>query len=207
MAQKWSYPPARRADVADDYHGIKVPDPYRCLVAGYLKDAHIVLRVLSLDGDFLREIELPGPGMAYISGKREEPEMFYTYESFTHPPTHFRYDVESAATSVFRKPEVDFDSSSYESKQVFFQSRDGTRIPMFITHRKGLKPDGSNPTLLYGYGGFNVSMTPGFSVTNTVWFENGGGKPLSKEIEESADFYAFLFRIFGIEPRADAAKS
>src|SRR6059058_1323070 len=100
--------------------------------------------------------------------------MFYAFTSFLYPTTIFRYDFASGATSVFKAPQIDFDPSGYETKQVFYTSKDGTRVPMFITHRKGLKLDGANPTYLYGYGGFNISLTPSFSVATLVWLEMGG---------------------------------
>ncbi len=100
--------------------------------------------------------------------------MFYGFTSFLYPTTIFRYDFKTGKTSVFKAPEIDFDPSGYETTQVFYPSKDGTRVPMFITHRKGLKLDGSNPTYLYGYGGFNISLTPSFSVSILVWLEMGG---------------------------------
>src|SRR5437588_8398505 len=100
--------------------------------------------------------------------------MFYAFTSFLYPTTIFRYDFASWATSVFTAPNIDFDPSGYETKQVFYTSKDGTRVPMFVTHRKGLTLDGSHATYLYGYGGFNISLTPSFSVATLVWLELGG---------------------------------
>jgi prolyl oligopeptidase len=100
--------------------------------------------------------------------------LFYSFGSFLYPTTIFRYDVATGRNEVFRKPDVKFDPAGYETKQVFYNSKDGTRVPMFITHKRGLALDGSNPTYLYGYGGFNISLTPGFSVPNVVWMEMGG---------------------------------
>jgi prolyl oligopeptidase len=145
------------------------------LVAVYLKDAHSAVRVFSLDGTFERAIELPGLGTASgFKGERGDPETFFAFTSFTIPAAIYRCDVASGETSVFRAPTVDVDPSAFETKQVFYRSKDGTRIPMFLTHRKGLALDGKNPTLLYGYGGFNISLTPSFSVANLVWMEMGG---------------------------------
>lgn len=145
------------------------------LVVSYLQDARSVVRFYDRMG---REWgELPTPGIGTVSGINGEPdasEMFYTFTSFLYPSTVFRYDVDTGENEVFRAPDVDFDPSRYITEQVFYTSRDGTRVPMFITHRKGIPLDGSNPTYLYAYGGFNISMTPGFSVTNLVWMEQGG---------------------------------
>ncbi len=144
-------------------------------VADYLKDAYSQIRIYSRDGKFIRNVELPGIGSAGgFGGRREDTETFYTYSSYNAPPTIYRYDMKTGNSTLFRKAEVDFDSSAYEVKQVFYPSKDGTKIPMFIVAKKGIKLDGTNPTLLYGYGGFNISMTPGFSVSRLVWLEMGG---------------------------------
>src|SRR6266568_996307 len=144
-------------------------------VANYLHDAHSQLRLLALDGRLLKSLELPALGsVVSISGERRNDEMFYAFTSFLYPTTIFRYDFKTGETSVFKAPEIDFDPSGYETTQVFYPSKDGTRVPMFITHRKGLKLDGSNPTYLYGYGGFNISLTPSFSVSILAWLEMGG---------------------------------
>ncbi|MBK9137911.1 MAG: S9 family peptidase [Verrucomicrobia bacterium] len=145
------------------------------LIASYLKDARSQVKVFGLDGHFVREVDLPGIGSAGgFGGKREDPETFYSFSSFSTPATIYRYDVATGASSVFRAPEVAFTPADYETRQVFYRSKDATRVPMFITHKKGLKLDGRNPTLLYGYGGFNISLTPSFSVANLVWMEMGG---------------------------------
>jgi len=144
-------------------------------VVSYLKDAQTDVRIYDLDGKFLHNVDLPGIGTAEgFGGKREYKDTFYAFTSFTIPTTIYRYDLASAKSAVFRQPKVDFDSSKYETKQVFFTSKDGTRVPMFITAKKGLKLDGQNPVLLYAYGGFNISLTPAFSVGNAVWLEMGG---------------------------------
>jgi prolyl oligopeptidase len=144
-------------------------------VASYLKDAHTQIKIFSLEGSLVREVALPGLGSAGgFSGKKEDTETFYSFTGFTTPNTIYRYDMVTGKSTLFRQPNVDFKPEDYETQQVFYESKDGTKIPMFITHKKGLKLDGSNPTYLYGYGGFNVSLTPGFSVSNLVWMELGG---------------------------------
>ena len=144
-------------------------------VAQYMHDASSRLRLFGLDGRLVKELELPTLGsIGGISGERKDDEMFYAFTSFLYPTTIFRYDFKTGATSVFKAPAIDFDPSGYETKQVFYASKDGTRVPMFITHKKGLRLDGSNPTYLYGYGGFNISLTPAFSVAVLAWLEMGG---------------------------------
>ncbi len=145
------------------------------LFATYLKDASSRLYQYDISGANKKEIALPGIGSASgISGKKEDTEAFYTYTSFTNPGEIFHYDVATGATTLFRKTEVKFNAEDFETKQVFYTSKDGTKVPMFIMHKKGLKPDGNNPTLLYGYGGFNISITPSFSVSRIMFLENGG---------------------------------
>jgi prolyl oligopeptidase len=141
----------------------------------YLKDARNEVRVYNLTGKHLRDVDLPGIGTAGgFRGKRKDKETFYNFTSFISPTTIYRYDPEAGKSSVFRRPKVDFDATQYETKQVFYNSKDGTRIPMFLTYKKGLKLDGQNPTLLYAYGGFDISLTPNFSVPTLVWLEMGG---------------------------------
>lgn len=145
------------------------------LVADYLKDAYSQIKIFNLNGAFVREVELPGIGSAGgFGGKRYDTETFYNFTSFTTPGTIYRYDMVSGKSEVFRQAKVDFNQDNYQTKQVFYKSKDGTQVPMFITHKKGIKLDGNNPTLLYGYGGFNISLTPSFSVSNLVWMEMGG---------------------------------
>ena len=142
---------------------------------GYLKDARTDVRVYDLEGKFVRNVDLPGIGTADgFGGKRKDKETFYVFTSFVSPATVYRYDPEAGKSAIFRQPKVDFDPSRYETKQVFYNSKDGTRVPMFLTYKKGLKLDGQNPTLLYAYGGFDISLTPFFSVPNLVWLEMGG---------------------------------
>jgi prolyl oligopeptidase len=144
-------------------------------LASYLKDARTQVKVFDLTGRYVREVEFPGLGTAAgFSGKRNDAETFYSFTSFTSPATVYRYEVATGKSTVFRKPSVDFDPAGYETKQVFFTSKDGTKLPMFVSHKKGLKLDGKNPTYLYGYGGFNIPLTPTFSAANLVWMELGG---------------------------------
>ena len=144
-------------------------------VCNYLADAHSQIKIFGLDGKFIREIPLPGIGSAGgFGGKRSDTETFYSYASYTSPGTIFRYDLKTGASTVFRRSRVDFNPDDYETKQVFYASKDGTRVPMFISYRSGFKLDGKNPTVLYGYGGFNISLTPGFSPTILAWMEMGG---------------------------------
>ncbi len=145
------------------------------LVATYLKDAHTQVKVFETSGKFVRDVQLPGLGSAGgFGGRSDDVETFYSYTDFSTPPMIYRYDVATGASTVYKQPKVDFDPSQFESKQVFYTSKDGTRVPMFLTHKKGLKLDGTNPTYLYGYGGFNIPLTPSFSVANLVWLEMGG---------------------------------
>jgi prolyl oligopeptidase len=142
---------------------------------GYLKDARTEVRVHDLTGAFLRNVDLPGIGTAAgFGGKRSDKETFYAFTSFITPATVYRYDPQAGKSSVYRQPKVDFDPARYETKQIFYNSKDGTRVPMFLTYKKGIKLDGQNPTLLYAYGGFDINLTPFFSVPNLVWLEMGG---------------------------------
>ncbi|MFC0134034.1 prolyl oligopeptidase family serine peptidase [Massilia eurypsychrophila] len=144
-------------------------------VASYLADARSMVKVYDRNGRMVREVALPGIGaVAGFGGKRGDSETFYSFTGFTNPTTIYRLDLKSGESTVLRQPKVDFDPSQYETRQQFFASRDGTKVPMFIVSKKGLKLDGSNPTYLYGYGGFNISMTPGFSPANLAWMEMGG---------------------------------
>jgi prolyl oligopeptidase len=145
------------------------------LVVAYLTDVHNRLCIFSFDGSFLREIPLPALGtVSEVSGSQFDIEMFFSFTSFLFPPTIYRYDFQSGQMTVFRKPEIDFDPSPYETQQLFYTSKDGTRIPIFLTYKKGIKQNGDNPTLLYAYGGFGISSKPRFSVPNLVWLEQGG---------------------------------
>jgi prolyl oligopeptidase len=141
----------------------------------YLRDAHHEIKLYDLDGHYVRDIELPGTGsVGGVWGKPELPEMFLSFTSFLYPPTIYRYDFTDGSLSLLRGAKLDFDAGAYETRQVFYRSKDGTRVPMFLTYKKGLQLDGNNPTLLHGYGGFGVSLTPGFDVSRLVWLEHGG---------------------------------
>ena len=158
---------------ADKLEDVNVVD--NLFLLGYLKDAKTEVRVHDLQGKFLRNADLPGIGTAAgFGGKRKDKETFYSFTSFISPTTIYRYDPATGKSSIFKQPKVDFDATKYETKQLFYNSKDGTRIPMFLTYKKGLKLDGQNPTLLYAYGGFDISLTPGFSIPAVVWLEMGG---------------------------------
>ncbi len=145
------------------------------LFCNYLKDANTRITQHALDGALVREIVLPALGTAGgFGGKRDEKTLFYTFTSFTYPPAIYKFDPATGASEVFRTSEVKFDPAAYETKQVFYASKDGTKVPMFIVHKKGLKLDGKNPAYLTAYGGFNISETPAFNAGNIVLLENGG---------------------------------
>ncbi|MFM6452010.1 MAG: prolyl oligopeptidase family serine peptidase, partial [Planktothrix sp.] len=144
-------------------------------IADYLTDAHTQIKIFNLEGSLVREIELPGIGSAGgFGGKRYDIETFYSFTSFTIPNTIYRYNLVTGETSIYRQPNVDFNPDDYETQQIFYPSKDGTLIPMFITAKKGIELNGNNPTILYGYGGFNISLTPSFSISRLVWLEMGG---------------------------------
>ncbi len=144
-------------------------------VCSYLKDAKTAVKVYEVDGKFVRDVTLPGIGTASgFHGLRTDTETFYTFSSFATPTSIYRYDPATGESKLIRQAKVKFDPAMYEVKQVFYKSKDGTDVPMFIAHKKGIKLDGTNPTLLYGYGGFNISLTPGFSVSRLQWMEMGG---------------------------------
>ena len=143
--------------------------------AQYLEDAVSKVYQYSLDGRKEKTIELPGLGTASgFGGKTEEMETYYTYTSYVYPSTIFKYDIKTGTSGVYKTSDVKFDPKQYESKQVFYKSKDGTKIPMIITYKKGMKLNGRNPLMLYGYGGFNISLTPAFSISNLVFLEHGG---------------------------------
>ena len=144
-------------------------------VLRYLHDAASQLKLFALDGKPMGDVALPTLGsIAQVTGERRDTEMFYAFTSFLYPTTIFRHDFATGRSTVFKAPEIAFDPSPYETIQVFYRSKDGTRAPLFLTYKKGLKKDGSNPTYLYAYGGFNINMTPGFSIGVLDWLEMGG---------------------------------
>ncbi len=145
------------------------------IFANYMVDAVSKVLQYDYDGKLVREIELPGLGTAGgFKTKKDEKELYYSFTNYITPGNIYKYDIESGNSELFIKPEIDFNPENYESHQVFYNSKDGTKIPMIITHKKGLQMDGKNPTILYGYGGFNISLTPSFSIANAVWMEQGG---------------------------------
>ena len=145
------------------------------IFANYMKDAISQIKQYDYDGKLVREIELPGIGSAGgFGGKKEEKELYYSFTNYVTPGTIYEFEPKSGVSKVYNKPKVDFKSEDYESKQVFYTSKDGTKVPMIITYKKGTELNGKNPTILYGYGGFNISLTPSFSIANAVWMENGG---------------------------------
>ncbi len=169
----WQEIVAESADTIDGESGVSFVNEQ--FIVPYLKDARSNIKIFDLRGKPVREIELPGIGTVQgFAGKRKDKETFYLFTGFTTPTTVYRYDLPTGKSTVWRAPKVDFNPSDYETKQVFYTSKDGTKVPMFITHKKGLKLDGNNPTYLYAYGGFNVSLTPAFSISNLVWMEMGG---------------------------------
>ncbi|MFZ2491202.1 MAG: prolyl oligopeptidase family serine peptidase [Thermoanaerobaculia bacterium] len=144
-------------------------------VASYLHDAQTAVKIYDLTGKHVRDVALGGIGTAGgFNGRQDDTETFYSFTSFTVPPSIYRYDIATGEKKLISQSKVDFDPTKYEVKQVFYKSKDGTKVPMFIAHKKGLKLNGQNPTLLYGYGGFNVSTVPTFSPARVVWMEMGG---------------------------------
>ena len=145
------------------------------IFANYMKDAVSVVKQFDYKGKLIRTIALPGVGTASgFGGKAKDKELYFSFTNYVTPGTTYTFFPDSGKSSVYVKPKVDFVSENYESKQVFFTSKDGTKVPKIITHKKGLQLNGKNPTILYGYGGFNVSLTPSFSIANAVWLEMGG---------------------------------
>ncbi|RLD78650.1 MAG: S9 family peptidase [Bacteroidetes bacterium] len=143
--------------------------------ATYMKDAVSQVKQYDNKGKFMREIKLPGIGTASgFGGKKEDKDLYYSFTNYTTPSSIFKLEPKSGSSTDYKKPKVDFNSDLFESKQVFYTSKDGTKIPMIITYKKGIKLNGKNPTILYGYGGFNISLTPSFSIANAVWLEQGG---------------------------------
>ncbi|WP_394906649.1 prolyl oligopeptidase family protein [uncultured Mesonia sp.] len=145
------------------------------IFANYMKDAVSMVKQYDYKGKLIREVELPGVGTVNGFGaKKEDKELYYSFTNYVTPGSIYKYDIEKGNSEVFNTPKIDFNPEDYESKQVFYTSKDGTKVPMIITHKKGLALDGKNPTILYGYGGFNISLTPSFSIANAVWMEQGG---------------------------------
>jgi prolyl oligopeptidase len=145
------------------------------IFANYMKDAVSFVQQYNYDGKMIREVKLPGIGSTGgFGGKKEETILYYSFTNYITPGSIYSFDPKTGTSKEYQKPKVDFNSADYESKQVFYPSKDGTKIPMIITYKKGTDLNGKNPTILYGYGGFNVSLTPSFSIANAVWLEQGG---------------------------------
>nr|WP_264550537.1 prolyl oligopeptidase family serine peptidase [Flavobacterium sp. N2820] len=145
------------------------------IFASYMKDAVSFIKQYDYNGKLVRDIQLPGVGTAGgFGGKEKETTLYFSFTNYVTPGTIYTFDPKTGKSAIYQKPKVDFNSADYESKQVFYTSKDGTKVPMIITYKKGTKLNGQNPTILYGYGGFNVSLTPSFSIANAVWLENGG---------------------------------
>ncbi|GAA0872696.1 prolyl oligopeptidase family serine peptidase [Gangjinia marincola] len=143
--------------------------------AEYMVDAVSQVKQYDYEGNLIRNIELPGVGsVSSFNGKDEDNELYFQFTNYVTPGSIYTYQVDTGEYELYRKPQIDFNPENYESKQVFYTSKDGTKVPMIITHKKGITLDGKNPTILYGYGGFNISLTPSFSITNAVWMEQGG---------------------------------
>ncbi|VVU98992.1 Prolyl endopeptidase [Mesonia oceanica] len=141
----------------------------------YMEDAVSAIKQYDYNGKLVREVQLPGIGSVGGFGtKKEEKELYYSFTNYITPGSIYKYNIEEGTSELYRQPKIDFNSDEYESKQVFYTSKDGTKVPMIITHKKGIELNGKNPTILYGYGGFNISLTPAFSITNAVWMEQGG---------------------------------
>jgi prolyl oligopeptidase len=140
-----------------------------------MHDVHHLLKIYDANGNYLKDIPLPAIGTTGgISGHKNDPEMFFAFASYLFPYTSYRYDFDTTKAKVYQKPEIDFDSDKYKTTQVFYKSKDGTKIPMYIISKKDIKLDTNNPTLLYGYGGFNISLRPGFSIRIISWLDLGG---------------------------------
>ena len=145
------------------------------IFANYMEDAVSAIKQYTYDGTLVREVALPGVGSAGGFGaKKQDTSLYYSFTNYLTPGSIYSYEISSGTSKLYKKPSIDFNSDEYQSKQVFYTSKDGTQVPMIITHKKGIVLDGTNPTILYGYGGFNISLTPSFSITNAVWMEQGG---------------------------------
>ena len=161
------------AETANNLDSVSMIDD--TLIAKYLADAQTMVALHARDGELMERLSLPGIGTAAgFAGKRTDMETFFQFSNFTTPSTVFRLDMKTRLSTVYRQPKLTFEPAQYETQQVFYSSKDGTRVPMFLSYRRGLKLDGNNPTLLYGYGGFNVSLLPEFSATHLLWMEMGG---------------------------------
>ena len=170
----WKEIVAQGADAMDIANGSVTLVDHQ-LIVGTLHDAHSKVTICGLDGRLRREVALPGFGTAYgFGGEPEDQQTFYVFTDLVTPETIFRLDMETGASAVYRTPKMAFDLDTLETRQVFYPGKDGTRIPMYLAYKKGLKCDGTNPTLLWGYGGFGISVVPRFDPTRLLWLERGG---------------------------------
>jgi prolyl oligopeptidase len=161
--------------IKETENALRISSGNKYFFANYMKDAVTFIQQYDYSGKLVRNIKLPGVGTASgFSGKENEAVLYYSFTNYTTPNSTYSFDTKSGISKLYEAPKIDFNSDNYESKQVFYTSKDGTKIPMIITHKKGITLNGKNPTILYGYGGFNVSLTPSFSIANAVWMENGG---------------------------------
>jgi prolyl oligopeptidase len=161
--------------IPETEHVLSVSTGGGYLFANYMIDVQTEIRQYTYYGSLVRTVELPGIGTAGgFSAEKDDEQLYYSFTSFIYPSAIFSYDIESGASELYWSPDIDFNPEEYVTEQVFYESKDGTEVPMFITHKKGLELDGSNPTYLYGYGGFNVSLRPSFSITRLHWLQNGG---------------------------------
>jgi prolyl oligopeptidase len=161
--------------IKETENALRISSGNKYFFANYMKDAVTFIQQYDYAGKLIRNIKLPGVGTATgFSGKEKEAVLYYSFTNYTTPNSTYSLDTKSGISNLYETPEIDFNSENYESKQVFYTSKDGTKIPMIITHKKGISLNGKNPTILYAYGGFNVSLTPSFSIANAVWMENGG---------------------------------
>ena len=145
------------------------------IFAKYMQDAVSNVKQYDYEGKLVREVDLPGIGtVGGFGGEKDEKELYYSFTNYVTPGSIYKYDVETGVSELYNTPQVDFNPDDFTSEQVFYTSKDGTRVPMIITYKKGIERNGKNPTILYGYGGFNVSLTPSFSIANAVWMEQGG---------------------------------
>ncbi|MBM4956888.1 S9 family peptidase [Vibrio parahaemolyticus] len=161
--------------IAEQEQPLEISNGSGYLFATYMVDVLSKVQQFNYQGEWIRDVELPGEGTAYgLAGKKEETTLYYTFTNYVTPPTIFSFDVESGASTLYQESKAPFDRNEYESKQVFYTSKDGTQVPMIISYKKGISLDGSAPTMLYGYGGFNISLTPMFSGNVANWLELGG---------------------------------
>ncbi len=161
--------------ISETNMALSISDAGNYIFANYIKDALSYIKQYDYNGKFIRDITLPAPGSAGgFSGKPTDTEIFYSFSNYVSPGVIYKFNLASGKSTFYQKPKINFDPSQFDSKQIFYTSKDGTKVPMIITHKKGLRLDGNNPTILYGYGGFGVSLTPSFSLVNAIWMKNGG---------------------------------